>query len=137
MSRWLLRNCNVIATFDDEGREIEGGDLLVDGALIEAVGRDLPPAGCDRVIDGRGLVVLPGLVNAHQHLYQGATRAIPELERALIGPWLAGLGAILQDIGDDKDALDAYRRALAVHPHLKGIADKVKSLTEKVDGRDI
>jgi tetratricopeptide (TPR) repeat protein len=50
---------------------------------------------------------------------------------------LAGLGAILQDIGDDKDALDAYRRALAVHPHLKGIADKVKSLTEKVDGRDI
>jgi tetratricopeptide (TPR) repeat protein len=50
---------------------------------------------------------------------------------------LAGLGAILQDIGDDKDALAAYRRALAVHPHLKGIADKVKSLTEKVDGRDI
>jgi len=50
---------------------------------------------------------------------------------------LSGLGAILLDIGDEKDALDAYRRALAVHPHLKGLADKVKTLTEKVEGRDI
>jgi len=50
---------------------------------------------------------------------------------------LAGLGAILQDIGDEKDALDAYRRALAVHPRLKGLPDKVKALTEKIEGRDI
>ena len=50
---------------------------------------------------------------------------------------LSGLGAMLQDIGDEKDALAAYRRALAVHPRLNGIAEKVKSLTEKVEGRDI
>ena len=50
---------------------------------------------------------------------------------------LAGLGLILQDIGDDKHALDAYRRALAVHPHLARIPDVVKTLTEKVEGRDI
>jgi len=50
---------------------------------------------------------------------------------------LSGLGAILQDIGDEKDALDAYRRALAVHPRLKGIPDRVKTPTEKVEGRDI
>jgi hypothetical protein len=43
----------------------------------------------------------------------------------------------LQDIGEDKGALEAYRRALAVDPHLEGIADKVKSLAEKVEGRDI
>jgi tetratricopeptide (TPR) repeat protein len=50
---------------------------------------------------------------------------------------LSGLGTMLQDIGDEKDALHAYRRALAVHPRLNGIADKVKTLTEKVEGRDI
>jgi tetratricopeptide (TPR) repeat protein len=50
---------------------------------------------------------------------------------------LSGLGTMLQDIGDEKDALAAYRRALAVHPRLNGIADKVKALTEKVEGRDI
>ena len=50
---------------------------------------------------------------------------------------LAGLGAIMQDIGDDKAALEAYRRALEIDPRLKGVADKVKTLTEKVDGRPI
>jgi tetratricopeptide (TPR) repeat protein len=50
---------------------------------------------------------------------------------------LAGLGAILQDVGDDKHALEVYRRAIAVDPHLEGIADKVKSLAEKVEGREI
>ena len=50
---------------------------------------------------------------------------------------LAGLGMIMQDIGDEKRALDAYRKALAVNPHLDKIPDQVKSLTEKVEGRDI
>jgi tetratricopeptide (TPR) repeat protein len=50
---------------------------------------------------------------------------------------LAGLAAIMQDIGDDKAALGAYRRALEIDPHLKGVADKVKSLTDKVEGRGI
>lgn len=50
---------------------------------------------------------------------------------------LSGLGMILQELGDDKHALDAFRRALAVHPHLERIPDLVKTLTEKVEGRDI
>jgi len=50
---------------------------------------------------------------------------------------LAGLGMIMQDVGDDKRALEAFRRALAVNPHLEKVPDLVKSLTEKVEGRDI
>src|SRR3981081_975653 len=50
---------------------------------------------------------------------------------------LSGLGAMLQDIGDEKDALEAYRRALAVHPRLSALTEKVKGLVEKVEGRDI
>ncbi len=50
---------------------------------------------------------------------------------------LAGLGMIMQDIGDDKRALDAFRKALAVNPHLEKVPELVKSLTEKVEGRDI
>src|SRR5215216_6291264 len=50
---------------------------------------------------------------------------------------LSGLGMILQELGDEKRALDAFRRALAVHPHLERIPDLVKKLTEKVEGRDI
>ena len=50
---------------------------------------------------------------------------------------LSGLGMIMQEVGDDKHALDAFRRALAVHPHLEHIPDLVKQLTDKVEGRDI
>jgi tetratricopeptide (TPR) repeat protein len=50
---------------------------------------------------------------------------------------LSGLGMILQEFGDEKRALDVFRRALEVHPHLQRIPDMVKGLTEKVEGRDI
>jgi tetratricopeptide (TPR) repeat protein len=50
---------------------------------------------------------------------------------------LSGLGLILQDIGDDKHALEAYRKALAIDPHLEHVDEVVKTLREKVEGRDI
>lgn len=50
---------------------------------------------------------------------------------------LEGLGLILQDIGDDKHALEAYSAALAIDPHLRNVPDMVKTLREKVEGRDI
>ncbi len=50
---------------------------------------------------------------------------------------LTDLGLILHELGDDKDALAAYRKALAIDPHLEYIPDAVKTLSEKVEGRDI
>ncbi|MFN3659327.1 MAG: tetratricopeptide repeat protein [Pseudolabrys sp.] len=50
---------------------------------------------------------------------------------------LSGLGMILQDLGDEKQALEVFRRALAVYPRLQRIPDLVKTLQEKVEGRDI
>jgi tetratricopeptide (TPR) repeat protein len=50
---------------------------------------------------------------------------------------LSGLGLILQEIGDDKHALEAYRRALAIDPHLEHLPDVVKTLRETVEGRDL
>src|SRR6201996_457184 len=50
---------------------------------------------------------------------------------------LAGLGMIMQDLGDDKRALDAFRKALAINPHLERVPDLVKTRSEKVEGRDI
>jgi len=50
---------------------------------------------------------------------------------------LAGLGMIMQDLGDEKRALDAFRKALAINPHLDKVPELVKSLSEKVEGRDI
>src|SRR5262249_52371736 len=50
---------------------------------------------------------------------------------------LSGLGLIMQDIGDDKHALDAYRKAVEVYPRLKGMDERIKTLKEKVEGRNL
>jgi tetratricopeptide (TPR) repeat protein len=50
---------------------------------------------------------------------------------------LAGVGMIMQELGEEKRALEAFRKALAVNPHLEKVPELVKSLTEKVEGRDI
>jgi tetratricopeptide (TPR) repeat protein len=50
---------------------------------------------------------------------------------------LSGLGIILQELGDDKRALEVLRRAQAIHPRLERIPDLIKKLADKIDGRDI
>ena len=50
---------------------------------------------------------------------------------------MSGLGMILQEFGDEKHALDVFRRALEINPHLPKIDEMVKGLTEKVEGRGI
>ena len=50
---------------------------------------------------------------------------------------LSGLGMILEEFGDDKHALEAYRRAVEVYPRMERIPDQIKKLEEKVEGRDI
>ena len=94
------------------------------------------------------IAIRPGYVEAWNqratvyYLKDDYARAIADIAEVLAREprqfgALAGLGLMLQDIGDDKDALEAYRKALAIDPHLESIPDAVKTLTEKVEGRDI
>ncbi|HEX9468811.1 MAG TPA: tetratricopeptide repeat protein, partial [Bradyrhizobium sp.] len=69
-------------------------------------------------------------------------RSLQDIEQVLVREprhfgALAGLGMIMQDLGDDKRALDAFRKALAINPHLDKVPELVKTLSEKVEGRDI
>jgi tetratricopeptide (TPR) repeat protein len=50
---------------------------------------------------------------------------------------LSGFGLILQDIGDDKQALEVFRRALKIYPRIERIPSLVKELSVKIEGRDI
>lgn len=63
-------------------------------------------------------------------------RQILAREPRHFGAW-SGLGLILQDIGEEKRALEAFRRALDLHPHMQRVPDLVKTLSEKVEGRGI
>jgi tetratricopeptide (TPR) repeat protein len=76
------------------------------------------------------------------YLRNDYTRSLADIQQVLVREprhfgALAGLGMIMQDLGDDKRALEAFRKALAINPHLEKVPELVKTLSEKVEGRDI
>lgn len=95
--RTVLKNLSYIATFDDQDVELGDADIAIDGPRIDRIGRDLPTHNADRVIDGSGLLATPGLVNAHQHLYQASLRTIPRLERSGMPAFLAVQNTVALD----------------------------------------
>jgi 8-oxoguanine deaminase len=88
----LIHHAERLVTMDATRREIADGAVFLRGGVIEAVGRsDELPTTADEVIDARGQVVLPGLVNTHHHMYQTLTRALGPVQDATLFPWLQGL----------------------------------------------
>jgi tetratricopeptide (TPR) repeat protein len=120
-------------------------DLLVTRArgMIEAKNYDLSLKLLDATID-----VAPQFTEAYAqratvyYVKKDLYRALADL-RVVIAreprhfTAYAGLGVILQDVGEHKRARDAFRRAVELNPFLKGIPEMLKKLEVRVDGREI
>lgn len=96
MTTWLIHSADWIVTMDDARREIKGGAIVVQEHSIVAVGptTELMPDYVDRVdhlYNARGMILFPGLVNCHHHLYQTLTRAVPAAQNASLFDWLKTL----------------------------------------------
>lgn len=63
----FIKGATILAVGGPQGSEPFTGDLLVEGDRIAAVGPSLKAPEGASVIDGRGKLVMPGLVNAHLH----------------------------------------------------------------------
>ena len=96
----IALNADVLVTMDAQRREIKGGALVADGPALLWVGAtaDLPAQyrrmadeGQARVLDMRGKVVTPGLVNTHHHMYQSLTRVVPAAQDGELFNWLTNL----------------------------------------------
>ena len=70
----ILKN-GVLATLDPQ--HVERSDLRIEGGHIAGRGPALAPAPGEEVLDLEGALVLPGLVNAHTHLYSALARGMP------------------------------------------------------------
>ncbi len=102
MSTLLLRDAKILVTQDENRRRIPDSGLFARDGVIEQVGPTAElPKSADRILHGRDMVVLPGLVNTHHHLYQTLTRALPATQNATLFAWLQALYPIWGELTDE------------------------------------
>jgi 8-oxoguanine deaminase len=102
MATLLIKNAQVVATMDDAQKEWADASIFIRDNLIESVGpADAMPNSADRVIDARGHVVTPGLINTHHHMVQSLTKAVPVSQNAELFAWLKGLYPIWAGLTPD------------------------------------
>ena len=119
----VIRNARYVLMCDESGSVLEHADIAIDDGRIVSVGESV--MGANTVIDGEGLLVMPGLVNLHTHLAMTLLRGIAEevdLQGFLERVWAeearimdpagvyAGtrLGALEAVLGGTTTALDMY-----------------------------
>jgi 5-methylthioadenosine/S-adenosylhomocysteine deaminase len=108
MAHELIVKGGFVVTMDESFGDLADADILIRDDVIAAVGRGLSTSarGAD-VIDATGRLVIPGLVDTHRHVWQGAIGGFtPQMTGAGYGP------AVLTGIAPRYSPDDIYAGAL-------------------------
>ena len=73
MSSLLIKNAQIV-TLDPAQPILPKGEILVEGDKIAAVGATVAAPEGAEVLDAGGMLAMPGLINAHHHLYSSFAR---------------------------------------------------------------
>ena len=102
MGTLLVRHARKLVTMDARRRELDDGALFIRDNVIEQVGTTAElPHEAERVIEAGEMIVMPGLVNTHHHLFQSLTRALPRCQDAKLFDWLTTLYPIWARLGPE------------------------------------
>jgi 8-oxoguanine deaminase len=92
MASLLVKHAALLATLDAaDTRWSDAGIYVVDNEIRQLGPTDQLPTHADQVIDARGMLILPGLINTHHHFYQTLTRNVPAAQDANLFNWLRTL----------------------------------------------
>src|ERR1700733_4869600 len=101
-NRTLFRG-GTIVTMDPKVGNLATGDVLVDGGRIAAVGVNLQADGAE-VIDATGSIVMPGMIDAHHHMWLGVMRRMmPDVDDLF-----AYIDVVAEKLGAHYRPLDMY-----------------------------
>ncbi|WP_445150162.1 amidohydrolase family protein [Baekduia sp. Peel2402] len=114
----LVKNAAVVWTGE---RTLHDADVLVTDGRVAAVGPSLDGPGEAVVIDARGCLVAPGLVNAHHHLLQSAFRTLPGTRGVPMREWLAVMNGAYMSIGIDPELCGAAAAVGLAESLLNGV----------------
>ena len=99
MSTLLIKNARYVVSCDDSDTLYERVNLLIRDGVIASIGPDYHQA--DTVLDASSMVVYPGLINTHHHLYQLFSRNLPEVQRMELFPWLVTLYEVWKGLDEE------------------------------------
>ena len=89
MSSLLIKNIGTMVTCDDDDNVFNDVNMLILGGEIRYIGKEQKKA--DSVYDAKGMVMYPGLINSHHHLYQIFSRNLPQVQNLELFDWLTQL----------------------------------------------
>ncbi|MBM6870041.1 amidohydrolase family protein [Pseudoflavonifractor phocaeensis] len=89
MATLLIRNARYIVSCDDKDTLWEHANLFIRDNVIEYIGERRMQA--DQCIDASDLILYPGLINTHHHLFRIFSRNLPEVQSMGLLPWLRAL----------------------------------------------
>lgn len=94
MGKVLLKNIGHLITMNENNEILNDASLLIENNIIKAIGEEADKAEREdtiSVMNCEGMMVMPGFVNTHHHLYQTMFRGIKEVQDMPLFPWLQGL----------------------------------------------
>lgn len=99
----LLKDIELIATFNENLDEIKNGWILIENNIIKNLGKmdNLADLKTDKIIDCKNMIIMPGFVNTHSHFYQSLFRALPEVQNAKLFDWLSFLYKKWENIDEE------------------------------------
>lgn len=99
MSSLLIKNIKHLVTNDEKKSLLQNVNLYIQNGVIVSISKDEPWA--DQVIDASKMIVYPGLINAHHHLYQIFTRNLPQVQNMELFDWLKTLYELWKFLDDE------------------------------------
>ncbi len=95
----FIKNAKVIVTCNDKDEVLNNKNILIEDGVIKDISDKEYQA--DKVIDAKDMIIYPGLINTHHHLYQIFTRNLPEVQNMELFPWLLYLYEIWKGLDDN------------------------------------
>ena len=99
MSTLLIKNVKHLVTCDESDNVYSNVNVLAKDGVITYIGKDEKAA--DDVIDASNMVMYPGLINTHHHLYQTFSRNLPQVQNLELFPWLKALYEIWKNLDEE------------------------------------
>ena len=99
MPTLLIKNARFVVSCDDDDTLYERVNLFIRDGVIVSIGPDYHQA--DTVLDASSMVVYPGLINTHHHLYQIFSRNLPEVQKMELFPWLVTLYEVWKGLDEE------------------------------------